>query len=113
MPSWVEENSETINTGNDVVDQIITVMLSTSMFIAGTLGFILDNTIPGTLEERGVIAWKSQSEPKNDHDIDDSTVTLDTYDIPFVTKYLVKWSWTKYVPCFPTFKLNDSSIFEA
>ena len=105
MPSWVEENSESINTGNDVADQIITVMLTTSMFIAGTLGFILDNTIPGTLEERGVIAWRAlSSEPKKDDDIDDSRVTLDTYDIPFMTKYLKNWTWTKYIPCFPTFK---------
>ena len=34
-------------TGSDIVDQIITVLLSTSMFVGGTMGFILDNTIPG------------------------------------------------------------------
>ena len=33
--------------GNDVADQVVTVLLSTSMFVAGALGFILDNTIPG------------------------------------------------------------------
>ena len=33
--------------GSDIVDQIITVLLSTSMFVGGTMGFILDNTIPG------------------------------------------------------------------
>ena len=29
------------------MDQIVTVLLSTSMFTAGVIGFGLDNTIPG------------------------------------------------------------------
>ena len=42
-------NPESIKTGNEVADQVITVLLSTSMFVAGMLGFVLDNTIPGNL----------------------------------------------------------------
>lgn len=33
--------------GNETVNQIITVLLSTSMFVGGLIGFVLDNTIPG------------------------------------------------------------------
>ena len=33
--------------GSEIVDQILTVLLSTSMFVGGLVGFILDNTIPG------------------------------------------------------------------
>ena len=40
-------NPETVQTGNEVADEVITVLLSTSMFVGGTLGFLLDNTIPG------------------------------------------------------------------
>jgi len=29
------------------VDQILTVLLSTSMFVGGLIGFVLDNTLPG------------------------------------------------------------------
>ena len=29
------------------LDQIMTVLMSTSMFIGGVIGFILDNIIPG------------------------------------------------------------------
>jgi nucleobase transporter 1/2 len=39
--------SGSIQTGSSVLDQIITVLLSTSMFVSLILGFILDNTIPG------------------------------------------------------------------
>ena len=35
--------------GNETVDQILTVLLSTSMFVGGFIGFLLDNTIPGML----------------------------------------------------------------
>ena len=42
-----------VRTGNATLDNILTVILSSSMFLAMTLGFVLDNTIPGTDEERG------------------------------------------------------------
>ena len=117
VPTWVKENENLINTGSDIVDQVFIVMLDTSnlsyyfkkvnwkdnvlqhlnfssiekkgMFISGSLGFILDNTIPGTLEERGVSAWRAQSELANIDELSNSTeFSLSTYDIPFITKYL-------------------------
>ena len=33
--------------GDDTLDQVITVLLSTSMFVGGAVAFILDNTISG------------------------------------------------------------------
>ena len=33
------------------IDQLITVLLSTGMFVGGVFALILDNTIPGTLSE--------------------------------------------------------------
>ena len=47
LPQWMIANPETVETGNEVADEVITVLLSTSMFVGGTLGFLLDNTIPG------------------------------------------------------------------
>lgn len=37
------------NLGSDILDQLMSVLLGTSMFVGGTIGFILDNTIPGKL----------------------------------------------------------------
>lgn len=34
--------------GNSTVDQIIEVLLSTSMFVGGFVAFVLDNLLPGT-----------------------------------------------------------------
>ena len=36
-----------VPTGSEVFDQIVSVLLSTSMFVGGVVGFILDNTVPG------------------------------------------------------------------
>lgn len=35
--------------GSPALDQILTVLLSTSMFVGGLAGFVLDNTIPGII----------------------------------------------------------------
>ena len=72
------------------------------MFVSGFLGFFLDNTIPGTDEERGITLWTTQlaggEQPGNE-----SEKSSNCYDIPFITKYLKKWSWTKNLPFSPTF----------
>ena len=47
MPQWVRENAEAFDTGSEILDQILLVLLETSMFVAGLIGFILDNTVPG------------------------------------------------------------------
>ena len=38
-----------ILTGSQVVDQIFSVLLSTSMFVGGLTGLILDDTVPGNV----------------------------------------------------------------
>jgi len=36
--------------GSEVADQIFSLLLSTSMFVGGLAGFILDNTVPGNVQ---------------------------------------------------------------
>ena len=62
LPQWVKANKEAISTGFVTADQVIFVLLGTSMFVAGFLGFVLDNTIPGTNKERGVDKWRAQND---------------------------------------------------
>ena len=33
--------------GNENVDQVLTIFLSTSIFLGGLIGFVLDNLVPG------------------------------------------------------------------
>uniref|UniRef100_A0A8C9RCA9 Solute carrier family 23 member 4 n=1 Tax=Scleropages formosus TaxID=113540 RepID=A0A8C9RCA9_SCLFO len=47
VPNWIFKNPSAIATGVVEVDQVLHVLLTTSMFVGGFLGFLLDNTIPG------------------------------------------------------------------
>lgn len=77
---------------------MILVLLTTGMFVGGLLGFILDNTIPGTQEERGLLAWKQSHEGG----MESSQLVSKVYDLPFGigTKYC-NVSWFRYLPACP------------
>ncbi|XP_049749331.1 solute carrier family 23 member 2-like isoform X5 [Elephas maximus indicus] len=73
IPNWVNKNPERLQTGDTLspdcyapgilqLDQVIQVLLTTGMFVGGSLGFLLDNTIPGSVEERGLLAWNQSQE---------------------------------------------------
>ncbi|XP_069705906.1 solute carrier family 23 member 1-like isoform X1 [Phaenicophaeus curvirostris] len=98
VPNWASKNSALLETGITQLDQVIQVLLTTGMFVGGLLGFILDNTIPGTQEERGLLAWK------NSHrgEVDNSQLISKVYDLPFGigTKYCAV-SWFRYLPACP------------
>jgi len=102
LPTWLKNNKDVELFGIVELDQIIKVLLSTSMFVAGFLGFFLDNTIPGSREERGLIKWENQ------HKNDSGTCGLNTYDLPWGMDYLNKQNWARYIPFLPTF--DDSKL---
>ncbi|XP_054881371.1 solute carrier family 23 member 2-like isoform X2 [Poeciliopsis prolifica] len=92
------QNPKAIATGAVEFDQMLQVLLTTSMFVGGFFGFVLDNTVPGSKQERGILAWNKAHE-------DDSCETLETgevYNLPFgLTSYLSSFSWLRYVPFCP------------
>eukprot|EP00090_Calanus_glacialis_P008365 TRINITY_DN16685_c0_g1_i3.p1 TRINITY_DN16685_c0_g1~~TRINITY_DN16685_c0_g1_i3.p1 ORF type:complete len:575 (-),score=125.95 TRINITY_DN16685_c0_g1_i3:271-1995(-) len=104
VPQWMKQNPGLVLTGSDEVDQILKVLLETSMFVGGFLGFFLDNTIPGSPEERGLIAWNAQ------HGVTDTDEGADfqakCYDLPLGMDFLRSQKWAQYVPFLPTFKKN-------
>lgn len=86
--------------GSTEVDQIIKVLLSTNMFVAGFFGCIFDNTVPGTLEERGMIKWRR-------HEVDDSTTVnssnseSEVYNLPWFLSSLSRSQFSKFIPFLP------------
>ncbi|XP_035534745.1 solute carrier family 23 member 1-like [Morone saxatilis] len=98
IPNWIMKNPDFFKTGVKEVDQVINILLTTHMFVGGFLGFFLDNTIPGTKRERGLLAWDKVH-------VEDSCSTLGTeevYDLPFgITSRLSTQSWVRYVPFCP------------
>ncbi|XP_066175490.1 solute carrier family 23 member 1-like [Sylvia atricapilla] len=98
IPNWANKNSTLLETGIIQLDQVILVLLTTGMFVGGLLGFILDNTIPGTQEERGLLAWKQSHKGGTES----SQLISKVYDLPFGigTKYC-NVSWFHYLPACP------------
>uniref|UniRef100_A0A672H9I9 Solute carrier family 23 member 1 n=1 Tax=Salarias fasciatus TaxID=181472 RepID=A0A672H9I9_SALFA len=90
------------------LDQILTVLLSTEMFVGGFLAFCLDNTIPGTRRERGLIDWSSASSASSS-----SSSSPSSYDFPIGMGVIRRTSWLKWFPISPTFtgfRRSDDSL---
>ncbi|XP_067936878.1 solute carrier family 23 member 2-like [Watersipora subatra] len=106
VPAWVKANTDQIQTGCREVDEVLVVLLSTNMFVGGVAAFFMDNTISGTLEERGMLVWAKRNErpPAHVHD------TNKTYDMPFGMSCIYRTRWTSYVPFCPNFGRHDSHI---
>ncbi|XP_076627573.1 solute carrier family 23 member 1 isoform X1 [Colletes latitarsis] len=106
LSKWMIKHSDVIQTGNDIADGVITVLLSTTILVGGVVGCLLDNIIPGTAEERGLIAWSKEMELNTvtDDKEDQGEYVPNTFDFPFGMNVLRRWKWTYYVPFLPTYK---------
>ncbi|XP_069139247.1 solute carrier family 23 member 1-like [Argopecten irradians] len=62
IPHWIETYDNVINTGNKEADDVLTMILGNPNLAGGVLACFLDNTIPGSKEERGIAAWEAPSD---------------------------------------------------
>uniref|UniRef100_A0A8C0QSE5 Solute carrier family 23 member 2 n=1 Tax=Chelonoidis abingdonii TaxID=106734 RepID=A0A8C0QSE5_CHEAB len=85
-------------TGIAGIDQVLNVLLTTAMFVGGCVAFILDNTIPGSPEERGIQKWK-----KGVGKGSKSLEGMETYDLPFGMNFIKKYRCFSFLPISPTF----------
>ncbi|KAK1159443.1 solute carrier family 23 member 1 [Acipenser oxyrinchus oxyrinchus] len=99
LPNYLDTHPKSINTGVPVIDQILTVLMTTEMFVGGCLAFILDNTIPGTVKERGLLEWKEGA-----HANSDMTVSLQTYDFPVGMSCVKRTKCLRFIPICPAFR---------
>ena len=89
------------SSGVTEIDQIVTVLLSTSMAVGCIVPLILDNTIPGTIEERGLAGWGEN--PATDEPVDEKyeVAPIEVYNLPFGLHRLSKFEIAKYMPFLP------------
>ncbi|XP_011140392.1 solute carrier family 23 member 1 [Harpegnathos saltator] len=108
LSKWMIKHPDVIQTGNEVADSVITVLLSTTILVGGVLGCFLDNIVPGTAEERGLVAWSKEMElidRTSDEKIDSGTdYVWNTFDFPCGMNLLRRWKWISHVPFLPTYK---------
>ena len=93
------------STGSPEFDQVLLVLLETSMWVGGILGFLLDVTLPGTDEERGILKWRDLYQGHEEASI--QITSIRTYDLPFVTSFLQKFPFVRYVPFLPYYDGKD------
>ncbi|XP_077080625.1 solute carrier family 23 member 2 isoform X2 [Siphateles boraxobius] len=102
LPSYLKENP--LVTGIVQIDQVLNVLLTTAMFVGGSVAFVLDNTIPGTPEERGIRKMNRRSSTSKRE-------RMESYDLPFGMDFLRRHRIFKYIPISPTFAGYQWSIF--
>lgn len=99
LPHYMNNHPNAIQTGVSEIDQILTVLMKTSMAIGCISALILDNTIPGTIEERGLMAWRQHlSDESDDHC---QTAPMKVYDLPFGLNCISNYKVAKYLPFLP------------
>ncbi|KAL4221143.1 hypothetical protein ACF0H5_019402 [Mactra antiquata] len=101
VPSWAQTVDRPIRTGHDGFDKIMSMILSNPNIIGTFVAFFLDNTVPGTLEERGITAWQV---PKEDElapfDPDKFDEGYEVYS-PLIPDHWLHWKIMKYIPFLP------------
>ncbi|XP_070579684.1 solute carrier family 23 member 1-like [Ptychodera flava] len=99
IPDYLNSEPGIIQTGSFEADQVLEIIMKTGMLIAGFVGFVLDNTVPGTAKERGLLTWQRTD------DVQDAGRKLEaeSYDLPFGMSRVRGWKWTRYIPVCPTF----------
>ena len=80
------------------------------MAVGGITGFLLDNLLPGTLEERGIKKWRSLFEEEEESAVQARVASIHTYDIPLVTKYLQKFKAVRYIPFLPYYDRKTGDV---
>lgn len=55
LSKWMINHSGVIQTGNEIADGVITVLLSTTILVGGVVGCVLDNIIPGEIYIKNII----------------------------------------------------------
>ncbi|XP_046843448.1 solute carrier family 23 member 1-like isoform X2 [Xenia sp. Carnegie-2017] len=111
LPKWLQKNSKSIDTGADVLDQVIFVLLTTSVWVGGFTGFILDVTLPGTDQERGILKWRHVEEESSEGGV--KTASIHTYDIPYLTRFTQKFPIVRYVPFLPYYPNYEGDVENA
>ncbi|CAG5928256.1 unnamed protein product [Menidia menidia] len=98
IPNWIMKNPDFLKTNIIELDQVLRILWTTHMFVGGFFGFLLDNTIPGTKKERGLLGWDEVHSEYSDNTV----VSADVYDLPFgITSCLQSQSWVRYIPFCP------------
>ena len=80
------------------------VLLTTSMFVGGVIAFVLDNTMPGSDEDRGLLFFRGITVGETAEQAGKRKIALlETYDLPFGRKVFAGLSCIRRLPFCPKY----------
>ncbi|KAK7092606.1 hypothetical protein V1264_008327 [Littorina saxatilis] len=122
IPRYLADHPNAIDTGNVELDQVLQVLMGTAMFVGGVFAFFLDNTVPGTPEERGIIKWRELADVGTTGDVikgDEqkekqkaADYLNNIYGFPLLTNCLNRVACCRFVPFMPSFAFKRVSPFK-
>ncbi|KAJ3588660.1 hypothetical protein NHX12_009514 [Muraenolepis orangiensis] len=95
LPNYLDTHPGSIKTGVSELDHILTVLLSTEMFVGGILAFC-------TKKERGLLAWKP--EETLDSPAPGQAPSPSSYDFPIGMSLVRRVRWLRLLPICPSFR---------
>lgn len=112
VPYWTEQQGkDLVLTGNFRVDNILKTLLGNANLAGALLACFLDNTIPGTLDERGITSWQnipSKSQESEEFVPQNFKEGIEVYD-PILPQTWRNHRILKYIPFLPDPKETTST----
>nr|XP_033803245.1 solute carrier family 23 member 3 [Geotrypetes seraphini]XP_033803246.1 solute carrier family 23 member 3 [Geotrypetes seraphini] len=111
VPRWLSATTSHITTGWCSLDLLLLSLLSAPVFLGGFWSFFLDNTISGTLKERGLLPHQSKWHPlSGDSSHQESKLeSAHVYELPPALKQCPVYLRTHY-PCCVLCPPDDKSV---
>lgn len=111
IPYFGQKNPNAFDTGNQQLTSAIKMLLNNPAFVGGVLALFLDNTIPGTLEERGITTWiPEMAGPKITEEETRSAEKTAIYSLSFLPKKIRKLSLFGKLPFLPTYEAEKEAF---
>ncbi|XP_067656669.1 solute carrier family 23 member 1-like [Haliotis asinina] len=106
LPEWVDRHNDFIDTGVAEVDGVLKVALGTPMFVGGLLSIVLDTTVRGSPEERGLVSWREMASVSGDNhekgDNSNSISVQDVYEWCFLPRIYHRLPFISKLPFMPS-----------
>lgn len=95
VSKFVKTHPEFIDSGFPFFDHTMITLLQTTMFLGSAISCFLDNTIPGSDEDRGATMWQGQFSNKQ---------SCPEYNVPGMLACSRRMRWLRCLPIWPKFK---------
>ncbi|XP_060590151.1 solute carrier family 23 member 1-like [Ruditapes philippinarum] len=101
IPTWAQATEAPVNTGHAQFDSIMKMLLGNPNLTGTIIACFLDNTVPGSNDERGISAWQvSDDDVASGHDKTKFNEGYEVYN-PLLPRRLLSSKIMKFIPFLP------------